>query len=100
MNIKLGSRPIRAEDSGPAPVDALVTSVDHVLQSLPRRDRLTQQEAGLALAEVLHGAEASAAGPTVVAILDPVLSSIEHHTIVERRLIVDALLDTRLALEH
>ncbi len=97
MNIRLGSRPTRDEG---APVDALVNAVDRVLQSLPRRDRLTQHEANLALSEALHTAEASADAPTILEIIDPVLSSIEHQTIVERRLVVDALLDTRLALDH
>lgn len=100
MNIRLGPRPVRDEGSGTPTVDALVGAVDHVLQSLPRRARLTHQEAVLALEEVLLAAEPSAVGPTVLEILDPALSSIEHQAIVERPFVVDALLDVRLALEH
>ena len=98
MNIRLRPRPARDGRNNTPPADALIDAVDRMLRSLLRRARPTQQEAVLALEEVLLAAEPSALGPRVLEILDPALLSIARQAIVERSFVVDALLDVRLAL--
>jgi hypothetical protein len=100
MNIRLGPRPARGERNNSPTADALTDAVDRMLQSLSRQGRPTKQEAVLALEEVLLAAEPSALGPRVLEILDPALSLIARQAIVERSVLVDALLDVRLALRH